>query len=333
MATNKPLERVLRTALLFGTAALLLLTFTPQTLADGGGERSSSVKSVSSSVKSGSHHHGSHRGKYRGSSFRVHVGFPGYYYGPYGYYGYSRYGRYGHYGPYGHYGYYPYGYYGYGRSNRYLRHRFGALDLNVKPKDTQVWVNGGYVGTTGKLDGSPSMLWLEKDSYEVIFYKEGYETIVRNYRVTAGGVIKEKFEMQPGESKLPEDLSTAEPLPSPSAERLSETSSEGRVRDRPLRPSELRERSTRTRTLDVRQEPGKVAVHVTPKDASVYLDGQFIGIAKDLRRNPILLVDPGEHRVEIVHPGYESKKVEISVEAGKEQEVEVNLMKKERGDV
>jgi hypothetical protein len=198
------------------------------------------------------------------------------------------------------------------------------------------------VGTTGKLDGTPSMLWLEKASYEVIFFKEGYTTEVRKYTVTPGGVIKERFEMQPGETKRPEDLSTATPMARPSVEdaprkQLQRQRGEPRViehraRQRPT-PQQPTPQQEQKRTLDVRKEPGRLAVHVTPKDASVYLDGDFIGTAKDLRQSPVLLVDPGQHRVEIVHPGYESKRVEINVEAGTAEEIEVNLMKKQRADV
>lgn len=313
--------RPVRTALLLAAAALLLFSLVPQAMADGGGGEGSSVKSGT--------HHGKHGSAHR---YRVHVGigYPGYYgFGPYGY-GYGRYGYYGHYG------YDPYGYgYGYGYSYRRRAATMGALDLNVKPKNTQVWVNGGYVGTTGKLDGSPSMLWLEKDSYEVIFFNEGYETVVRRYTVTPGGVIKEGFLMQPGTSTRPEALSTAAPMPSPEVQDRPKFKEKRRIIERRVeRQMERPEPSAgRGHTLDVRQEPGKVAVHVTPGDASIYLDGEFIGTAKDLRRNPVLLVDPGAHRLEIVHPAYESKGVEVTVEAGKKQEIEVSLVKKERGDV
>ena len=66
-----------------------------------------------------------------------------YYYGPYGFYG-----AYG-YSPYG----YPYGYY----PNR------GEVKLDTKVKDAQVFINGSYAGTAGKL----KTMWLRPNSYDL----------------------------------------------------------------------------------------------------------------------------------------------------------------------
>ncbi len=124
----------------------------------------------------------------------------------------------GHYGYGGHYGYRGnYGYGGYRSSHFYgpdgSLYRsagdvedLGGLDLSVKPKNTQVYLNGNYIGAAGKFDGYPSYLWLREGTYELTFYNEGYMTVVQEFVVEAGGVSNVKLRLEPGQSVPPEEL-------------------------------------------------------------------------------------------------------------------------------
>ncbi len=125
----------------------------------------------------------------------------GHRYGGHGYGGYG-YGGYG----YGGYGYGGYGYPGYGYAPTPLEEvakvarlaGLGALDLkNVKPKKTAVYLNGQYIGVTGDFDGYPSYLWLKKGTHQLVFYKDGYRTLAREYTIHPGVVIA-VASMQPG---------------------------------------------------------------------------------------------------------------------------------------
>ena len=128
----------------------------------------------------------------------------------------GHYGHHGHGGYYGHYGYHGYStylYYGHtrfydqsGQRYRGTTDSLGALDLNVKPKNTQVYLNGHYIGATRKFDGLPNYLWLRPGTYEVIFYNKGYQTIVREYVVHARVVIDVKQRLKAGESVPPEEV-------------------------------------------------------------------------------------------------------------------------------
>jgi hypothetical protein len=59
---------------------------------------------------------------------------------------------------------------------------------------------------------------------------------------------------------------------------------------------------------------------VTPADASVYVDGQMAGTARDVRNLPVA---PGQHRVEAVRPGY--KGLSRTVEVGSEEPAMVEM--------
>ncbi len=124
-------------------------------------------------------------------------------------------GYYGHYSHYGPYSYYGYSYHSYAHSHGYDDQSYegigssevqGAFDLNVKPKGTQVYVDGRYVGVTDNFDGFPRYLWLKKGTYEVVFYNDGYETVVRELAIYPGVVIDVRERLLPGKSVSPKEL-------------------------------------------------------------------------------------------------------------------------------
>ncbi len=315
-----------RLALPLAIAAFSLIATAPRAEADGGSKRS---------------HHSGHRG----SSFSISVGHHGHFgygYSRYGHgrYGHSRYGhsryryspyRYRHYSPYRHH-YYPY-YYGHGYGNYYPA-SYGRLDINVKPKKTtQVFIDGKYVGLAGSFDGWPDHLWLDRESYEVILYNPGYETIVRHVEVQPGIKIDINEVMQPGESTPVEKLSTA--VPKEKRQSPQRTTNRPPVRyptaDRQTAPPVARDLSQPAGpdVMDARSEPPRVTLSITPTDASVYLDGHFLGVASEINeRRTGILIDPGTHVLEVVRPGYTSREIEFEAESGKKIDLDVGLANK-----
>jgi hypothetical protein len=282
----------------------------------------------------------------------------GYYGGHYGGY-YSPYHRYYYWGPYfgwgwwggwwgdDYYGYYPgYNqprYYG-DRYDRYGR-TTGALDIDVSPGKTEVWLDGRYVGTADDFDGFPQYLWLDRGVYDLALYREGYATIARQITIYAGTVISIDDRMQRGESVKPQDLVTKtherrdERIRS-EEERREEIARRERDgmedwRDRARRRMEERDRYERDR--DGRDEDrddrdadadgiGRLRVEILPSDASVYLDGRFVGTGVDLERlRQGLRLEPGEHRIAVVRPGHKSEEQEFTVSPGEEVELEIEL--------
>lgn len=80
---------------------------------------------------------------------------------------------------------------------------WGAIDLNVKPKKAEVWVDGEYVGTVGEFDGYPAYLWLEEGEHTITIYRGGYESWERNVAIRPGAVIKVKHKLGKGGSTPP----------------------------------------------------------------------------------------------------------------------------------
>ena len=255
-----------------------------------------------------------------GSDRGYHRGYPGHRYGfGFGYgYGYRHYG-YGLYWPYYRFysdyrhPYYPWGWAWY--PTRVDDPRIGAIDLDIKPSKADVYVDGEYVGRARKFDGFPGFLWLSEGSHQLVFHYEGKETIARNVRVGYGPVRRLKLTLADGKTVAPEAL--FRPVEEP---RTAERTSVPRVD-----PIDRRSES-RTATLDLRGEPGRFRVDVEPSDASVYLDGRFLGSAEELERlHSGMMVDAGEHYIEVQRPGFETQRIEFTVAAGDETELKIDL--------
>ncbi|MCB1034615.1 MAG: PEGA domain-containing protein [Acidobacteria bacterium] len=267
-------------------------------------------------------HHGydRHRGRsyHRGGSYYSHYSYyyprsPFYWYGFYYPFYYGSYG-FGYGVPYGHYDYYG------PSSGRAL----GALDLDVRPEKAEVYIDGRFVGVADNFDGFPSYLWLEPGTYEVAFYKEGFETVSREVKVPPGSVIDFNDQLLPGNAVKPE------PPPEPVRAAASADSDFERKaeewRDRARDYKARKEAGEAEGSLDARGEPGRLFLVVRPGDASVYLDGRFLGTGDELARlHSGLIVDPGEHEIEIVRPGYASESKTFSVAAGQELDLVLRL--------
>ncbi len=245
----------------------------------------------------------------------------GHYYHPYRHG--HRYFGFGYHWPYSrfywdyHYPYYPWGLVWYPAYSSDTR--LGALDLSVKPRKTEVYVDGEYVGTSGKFDGYPGYLWLTEGPHQLVFHREGWQTVARRVTVRSGPVRELKLALAEGPSTPPEEL--FEPAPRAAAAGKATPA----PRAAPEAPRAV-ERSERDAALDLRGTPGRFRLRIAPLDASVYLDGRFLGSAEELSRlHAGMLIEPGEHFLDVQRPGYEAERVHFSVAAGQETLVELDL--------
>ncbi len=291
--------------------------------------------------------HGGHGGYYGGG----HGGYYGHgYYPYYGYYGWG-WPSFSFYWGYPYYYGYPYGYYagpgyydgngdgypdgyGYGGGGGYNGGGpMGALDLDVSPGQTHVFVNGQDLGEVDKYDGWPGYLWLPRGTYDVAFYLDGFKTISRQITIYPGNVIDIDDRMEQGPSTRPEDLI------SKSHERR-----DARIQFEQQRSDEIdRQQAYGDDQQDwhnrVRQDRGDhghgpvpagsrghLRLSVQPNDASVYLDGQFVGTGTDLSMlRGGLAVGPGTHHLAVVRPGHKATEKDFTVQSGEDVQLDIAL--------
>jgi hypothetical protein len=300
----------------------------------------SSHRSDGRTPRHSSHHHGGYYGgHYYGGHYYGYYGQP-YYYPSFGYYWWNSF-----YSPWWAYSV-PHVYVS-GYSDR-GGDGLGALDLDVSPENAEVYIDGELVGTADDYDGWPSYLWLENGTYDVVFYHQGYRTLAQQITVRSGSLADIEDEMERGDAVRPEDLGPktherrdarlAEEAEKQAAAEARESSGDGDWRDRirterrqrvpvppPAPPAEEDEVDR-----DLRGEPGHVSLAIEPSDAAVYLDGRFLGTADRLSRHDgPLLVDAGDHEIEVVRPGYGSRKMQFSVKAGESVELDISLNRQE----
>jgi len=194
----------------------------------------------------------------------------------------------------------------------------GAMRLKVKPKKTEIFLDGEYVGRSGQFDGYPGFLWLDRGSHTLVFYREGYRTFSRAFEVRAGMVTEVRVEMEPGETLPPEQFlpppRRSEPGRTPAAPRSS--------LPRPTPPVERGDGQGR----DLRAAGARIRIAVEPRDASVYLDGRFLGTGEELSRlHGGLMLDAGEHLLEVVHPEFLTDRTSFRAKEGEEIELRVTL--------
>ena len=236
--------------------------------------------------------------------------------------------------------------YGYG----YYRERggeydegYGALDTDIWPEETEIWIDGERIGTADDFDGFPSFLWLPHGTYDVVFYMPGFRTLARQYSIYSGVIVDVEDRLERGEAVRPEDLPATSTVNREAREqRNRERQEAARAREewrerRDRRPAPI-EDEVDDEYLDDEVENGDLPVagagetvarlhlRVTPDDASVYLDGNFLGTGREMEQlSAGMVMAPGNHLLQVVRPGYESQDVSFDSDAGEALELRVDL--------
>ena len=276
---------------ILGLAVLLVLYALPVAAGAGrtrpGGSGSSAPTRVTGTARYGYGHHARHQGQHYGGHYRY-GGYYGYGYGSWGW----PYGYYGYYRPY----YGPYAYRSVGDTELP-----GAVETDVRPKKSRILVDGQPVGQARDYNGSWDLLFLEPGEHVVTFEAPGHMTLRLSMNVKPGSYQRVDHRLQKGEGIDPR-----------SAELTATSSPQAR-------PDPAVEEPTGLRT-------GLLSLRVLPPDAAVYLDGEFLARADELRRlHGAIPMAQGRHTIEAVRPGFESERRTVVIEGGEPVRVELKL--------
>lgn len=265
----------------------------------------------------------------------------GHYYGHYGhgyypyYYGgyYYPYFYYGGYYPYYYDGYYPYyggGGYSYDYSSPYDGPYYGAepgaVRLLVDPEKTKVYVDGYYSGVVDDYDGLFQHLDLPMGRHEIVLRLDGYQTQRLEVYVPSGETLKVHYTMERGSGETAKPIVVGDPNMEKYPPRLSEGSAD---RDRPTADSRGEDDDdapppahVQMRRSAPRDDGATLRLTVAPDDASVYVDGSFSGTARDVHR---LDLAPGQHKIEVVRPGYRTYEKNVDIGPDTASDLDVTL--------
>jgi hypothetical protein len=238
------------------------------------------------------------------------------------YYGYGRYGYYYNpydswYSPYYYSGYYGYAPSYYRRTRGYGYYRdSGSLRIIVDPNKTRVYVDGYYAGVADDFDGILQRLNVPPGRHEITLKLEGYRTQHFKVYVPVDDTIKIHYDMVRGTGEATSEEFAGVPADYARVEDMSDDDYRRGGDDRYDRRDD-----TRYEGRD-QGDTGSVRLEVNPRDASVYVDGEFRGSG---RQSTNLRLRPGRHRIEVVRPGFRTVEREVEVESGRSTELRFEL--------
>jgi hypothetical protein len=219
-------------------------------------------------------------------------------YGPgfYNPYFYSPY-QYGPWGP------YPYG----------IRYEArGSVRIEVKPEETEVYVDGYYAGVVDSYDGIFQRLHLPPGPHDIELRLDGHRSMQEQMYLTIGSTYHIKHRMEPlgpGETTPPPPVPSE--LPEPGIEEV------GTVRPRPG------DRRAAPPPVAAVSDFGTLTIRVQPDDAVILVDGE------DWRSPSVgrleLELGTGLHRIDVRREGYERYVTDVQVRPGETTAVNISL--------
>lgn len=168
----------------------------------------------------------------------------------------------------------------------------GYLELNIVPKDADVYVDESFMGKASRFAGAAEYVSMAPGKHTVSLRREGFVTQNFVVDVVTGRVVELDVTLRALGGKAVE---AAPPAP------VYEINTTG---------------------------TGTLSFNVEPVDAALYIDGNFHGVVSEFTAagSPLVL-RAGNHTVEIMKPGYETHSMTTEISDGKEKEIVVKLKK------
>jgi len=177
-----------------------------------------------------------------------------------------------------------------------------TLETDVTPKKARVLVDGEEMGFAKDYDGRWDRLSVAPGRHKVEFRADGYQSLTTWIDTRDGGLYRLAYALEHGSGTDPR----SQPEPPAPAARMT-------------KPAPTSSSSGALRT-------GRLRIAVSPEDAAVYLDGTFLARGDELASlHGAVPVASGSHLLEVVRPGYETVRREVSVDAGVTAEVRLEL--------
>jgi hypothetical protein len=184
-----------------------------------------------------------------------------------------------------------------------------SLQLQVTPRETEVFVDGYLAGTVDDFDGRFQRLHIQPGEHELTLYLAGHHKVTQIIQVRPRASFRIRFAMTPlAAGEAPEERPTPAAKPPTPGE--------------PLTPADALGREIQTSRVE---EYGSLAIRVQPADAEVLIDGaRWDGAAG---KALVVQLAAGSHRVEIRKDGYRPYTGEIDVRGGETSPINVSLSK------
>jgi hypothetical protein len=180
-----------------------------------------------------------------------------------------------------------------------------SLQLQVTPRETEVFVDGYLAGRVDDFDGRFQRLHIQPGEHELTLYLAGHHKITQTILVRPRSSFRIRYEMTP--------LAAGEaPDARPSA---------------PARPPDPSDALGRDRDEARGEGYGSIAIRVQPSDAEVLIDGQRWDGASG--RALVVQLAAGSHGIEVRKDGYRRYSSQVEIRSGETSPINISLSKGE----
>jgi hypothetical protein len=179
-----------------------------------------------------------------------------------------------------------------------------SLQLQVTPRETEVFVDGYFAGKADDFDGRFQRLHIQPGEHELTLFLEGHRTVMQTIRVGPRSSFRVRYAMTPlaaGEAPAVRPGKPARPLAPPDAPAEGEAA-----------------------RID---GYGAIAIRVQPADAEVLIDGRRWDGGTD--KGLVVQLAAGMHSVEIRKDGYRTYTAQVDVRGSETSSINVSLSKGE----
>ena len=209
------------------------------------------------------------------------------------------------------YPWYPYGfwypapYYG----GPYYYDDSSSLQLQVTPKQTEVFIDGHFAGVVDNFDGAFQRLHVEPGEHELQLFLAGHRSVTQHVYVQPRGTFRVKYTMEalgPGEPEPVRPAGTTTQPPRADGNRAAGLPAPERLANAPREGT-----------------AGSVAIRVQPGDAEILIDGERWTGGGDDRL--VVQLSTGTHQIEVRKDGYRPFTTEVDVRACETSPLNVSL--------
>ena len=187
----------------------------------------------------------------------------------------------------------------------------GSLRVQVLPRDTEIYIDNYYAGTSDDFDGMFQRLHLEPGAHDITLYREGYRSVQQRIYIQATGTFRLRYNMMPlGPGEAPASR-PAEPPPPQGAQTAPPQPPRGAFPPPPPPSAVAQARST------------SLSIRVLPANAEVLIDGERWESSAEDRL--VVQVEPGTHHVEARRDGYRTYATDINVRPGETSTINISL--------
>ncbi len=204
-----------------------------------------------------------------------------------------------------------------GRTDYPVYDNSGSARLQVSPRNTQVYIDGYFVGVVDNFDGTLQRLNIEAGEHELQLYLDGYRPFTQKVLFPRGGTLRITHAMEP---LAPGESSGAPPKPDPAARQQPDPG----MRMQPEYGNPNRQGPPPSVQQDPQSDFGSLLVRVRPADATILVDGEA-WTAPDGQDQFAIELSEGPHRIEVRKNGFQSYSTSVRVRRGETVRINVSL--------